>query len=171
VTNIVIDHETFETITRRIAEDDRPVIRRPEVPLVDDRPVGFGCSTLDGHTIDPTEAVANALIGHVRRVVMGAGSMVIDLGRRRRLFTGAAQLAVKLAGTHCYWPGCHVPVTACQTDHMIPWADHGGGGPTNPGNGAPACGRHNRLKERGYRVHRDQAGTWHTHRPDGTEIL
>lgn len=49
------------------------------MPLVDDRPVGFGCSTLDGPTIDPTEAVANALIGHIRRVVMGAGSMVIDL--------------------------------------------------------------------------------------------
>jgi len=137
---------------------------------------GFRCSTPDGHPVEPTEAVATALVGHVRRVVVGADSVVIDLGRRRRLFTGTAQLAVRLASTHCYWPGCQVPVSACQIDHLIPWADHGGsgdsdGGPTNPGNGGPACGRHNRLKEHGYRVHRDAVGHWHIHRPDGTEIL
>ncbi|MGI8938844.1 MAG: HNH endonuclease signature motif containing protein, partial [Iamia sp.] len=90
-----------------------------------------------------------------------------------RLFTGAAQLAVRLSATHCYWPGCHVPVTDCQTDHLRPWDDRGGtrlGGSTNPGDGAPACGRHNRFKEHGFTVHRDHTGTCHVHRPDGTEI-
>ena len=116
-----------------------------------------------------TEAVANALVGHVRRVVIDAEGTVIDLSRRRRLFTGAAALAVKLASSECYWPGCHVPVTDCQSDHLIPWADHGGGS-TNPGNGGPACGRHNRMKERGFTAWRDPAGQWHTYRPDGTEI-
>jgi hypothetical protein len=100
---------------------------------------GYRCSTLDGRPIDPTEAVAAALIDHIRRVVIGADSVVVDLGRRRRCFTGAAQLAARLAATECYWPGCHVPVTDCQIDHLIGWADHGGS--TNPGNGAPACGR------------------------------
>jgi hypothetical protein len=131
--------------------------------------VGYRCTTLDGRPIDPTEAVATALIDHIRRVVIGADSVVIDLGRRRRCFTGAAQLAARLAATECYWPGCHVPVTDCQIDHLIPWADHGGGS-TDPGNGGPACGTHNRYKQRGYRVHRDPAGRWHTYRPDGTEI-
>ena len=77
---------------------------------------------------------------------------------------------MRLANTECYWPGCHVPVTDCQIDHLIPWADHSGGGSTNPGNGGPACGRHNRYKQHGYTVHRDPTGHWHTHRPDGTEI-
>jgi hypothetical protein len=127
--------------------------------------VGYRCTTFDGRPIDPTEAVATALIDHIRRVVIGADSVVIDLGRRRRCFTGAAQLAA----TECYWPGCHVPATDCQIDHLIPWTDRGGGS-TNPGYGAPACGRHNRYKQRGYRVHRDPTGHWHTVRPDGTEI-
>lgn len=177
VTDIVIDHATFERHLRRLAgADPGPV----EVHLGSDRDgvgdgvgdtVGYRCSTIDGHPVDPTEAVAAALVGHVRRVVIGADSVVIDLGRRRRLFTGAAQLAVKLASTHCYWPGCHVPVTDCQIDHLLPWADHdGGGGRTNPGNGGPACGKHNRHKQHGYTVQRDAAGHWHTYRPDGTEI-
>ncbi|CAN5904178.1 hypothetical protein BH23ACT2_BH23ACT2_22310 [soil metagenome] len=130
---------------------------------------GFRCSTLDGHPVDVTEAVAAALIGHVRRAVIGADSVVIDLGRRRRLFTGPAQLAARLGATHCYWPGCHVPVTDCQTDHLRPWGDRRGGS-TNPGNGGAACGKHNRHKERGFTVTRDPAGHWYTYRPDGTEI-
>jgi hypothetical protein len=131
--------------------------------------VGHRCSSLDGRPVDTREAVAAALVGDVRRVVVGADGVVIDLGRRRRLFTGAAQLAVRLSSIHCYWPGCNVPVTQCQTDHLIPWADRGGGS-TNPGNGGPACGRHNRLKERGFSVLRDQTGGWHVTRPDGTKI-
>ncbi|CAN5849327.1 hypothetical protein BH23ACT2_BH23ACT2_08430 [soil metagenome] len=130
---------------------------------------GFRCSTLDGHPVDVTEAVAAALVGRVRRVVIGADSVVIDLGRRRRLFTGPAQLAARLGATHCYWPGCHVPVTDCQTDHLRPWGD-GGGGCTDPGNGGAACGKHNRHRQAGFTVTRDPAGQWHTYRPDGTEI-
>lgn len=129
--------------------------------------VGYRCSTLDGHTVDPTETVLAALTGHVRRVVVGAAGVVIDLGRRSRCFTGPAQLAVRLGSTHCVWPGCHVPVSHCQTDHLVGWR---GGGRTDPGNGAPTCGQHNRLKEHGFSVHRDLDGRWHTHRPDGSEI-
>ena len=41
---------------------------------------------------------------------------------------------------------------------------------TAPDNGGPACGRHNRLKSSGYSARRDASGTWHVHRPDGTEL-
>lgn len=167
VTNVVIDHATFERLLCRFA-GGRPDLIRNDFDLETATADRYRCSTLDGNPIDPTEAVANALVGHVRRVVVGADSVVIDLGRRRRLFTGAAQLAAKLASTHCYWPGCLVPVTDCQIDHLLPWADHGGS--TGPRNGGPACGRHNRHKEQGFRVTRDEAGGWHTYRPDGTEI-
>ncbi|HEX2576522.1 MAG TPA: HNH endonuclease signature motif containing protein [Aquihabitans sp.] len=103
----------------------------------------------------------------MRRVVIDADGVVVDMGRRRRLFTGPAQLAARLNATECYWPGCHVPTTSTQTDHLEPWTD---GGTTDLTNAGPACARHNRLKHHGYTVHRDPAGTWHTHRPDGTEI-
>ena len=113
-----------------------------------------------------------ALLWHVRRVVVGADGVVLDMGRRRRLFTGARQLAVRLANRTCYWPGCNVPVTQCQTDHLDSWSPTGdrGGGSTNPGNGGPACGKHNRYKQQGFTVWRDPAGRWHTYRPDGTEV-
>ncbi|MFA9566362.1 MAG: HNH endonuclease, partial [Acidimicrobiales bacterium] len=58
-------------------------------------------------------------------------------------------------------------------DHLTPFTerdDGDGGGSTCPGNGGPACGKHNRHKEGGYAVWRDPTGHWHTHQPDGTEI-
>ncbi|QXC60834.1 HNH endonuclease [Aquihabitans sp. G128] len=166
-TDLVIDHTTFARETTRLTGTE-PGPRRNPVDLdltIDGTP--YRCHTEHGHPVEATEAVAAALLGRIRRAVFGAEGVVIDVGRRARLFTGAAQLAATIAHRHCYWPGCQTPVHHCQTDHLQPWAE---GGPTSPGNGAPACGRHNRLKEHGYTVHRDQHGQLHTHRPDGTEI-
>lgn len=56
---------------------------------------------------------------------------------------------------------------------MVLRANHSGdgnGGSTNPRNGGPACARHNRLNEQGDATWRDDAGTWHVQRPDGTTI-
>ncbi len=108
-----------------------------------------------------------ALHGHVRRVVLDSAGNVIDLGRRRRLFEGAAREAVFLQAIRCIWPGCVDPAGRCQADHIDDW-QHGGA--TRPANGAPLCGRHNRWKNRGYTVWRDAEGNWRTYRPDGTEI-
>ncbi|MEM9516805.1 MAG: HNH endonuclease, partial [Actinomycetota bacterium] len=113
------------------------------------------------------EAINAALIGHVRRVVYDTQGVVTDLGRRARLFTGAAREAVMLLETECAWAGCDRPVAWCDADHSQSWAAHGA---TVPRNGAPLCRAHNLHKERGYRVHRDPDGNWHTHHPDGTEI-
>ncbi len=128
---------------------------------------GFRCSTSDGHFIDPTEAAAASLVEHVRRVVLGADSVVIDLSRRSRLFTGSAQMAAMFSSTHCVWPGCRVPASHCQIDHTKSWRS---GGSTNPGNGAPCCGHHNRLKEHGFTFRRDKRGRMHVYRPNGSEI-
>ncbi len=171
ITNIVIDQRTFERMLARLAGlDPTPVDDALSVfPTT-----GYRCSTMDGRPVEATAAVAQALVGHVRRVVVGADGVVVDMGRKRRLFTGAAALAVKLERTTCYWPGCHTPVTRCQCDHLRPWstrADGSGGGCTCPHDGGPACRRHNHDKEKGYRVHRDATGHIHVYRPDGTEIL
>lgn len=183
VTDIVIDHHTFERELRRLAGQRTA---HGDVPLDPDgttdgdgdgdgdrRPdrstgrLGFRSSTLDGHPVDPSDVVAEALLGHVRRVVIGADSVIIDLGRTQRCFTGPAALAVKLRDEQCAWPGCHLPTSQCQSDHLMAWAT---GGRTDPGNGAPLCGHHNRTKELGYRIERDDLGRLHTYRPDGTEL-
>jgi hypothetical protein len=125
--------------------------------------------TIDGHPIHPAEIVAAALVHHVRRVVMSRNGVVLDMGRRERLFRGPRRTAVLLTSPHCPWPGCQVPASQCQSDHLEGWAAPTRG-PTNPDNGAPHCGHHNRTKEQGFTVTRDQHGRWHHYRPDGTEI-
>ncbi|WP_040491866.1 HNH endonuclease [Ilumatobacter nonamiensis] len=124
------------------------------------------CDTSNGVTLSPRDAVIASMIGEVRRVVIDSAGRVTDLGRRRR-FTGAARDAVLLDGRRCLWPGCGRDSQRNQIDHTH---EYSRGGTTTPHNGGPMCGRHNRFKSQGYTAHRDADGTWHVHRPDGTEL-
>ena len=158
--SLVVDQATFEFhLATLLGGDPDP----PDPVTVDQR----RCETVGGVQIDPADMLAAAFIGHVRRVVFDAAGVVIDLGRRSRLFTGGARDAVLLGDRWCMWPGCDLRSGRCQTDHTTPWAADG---PTRPDNGGLACGRHNRWKQRGYRTWRDPQGHWHACRPDGTEI-
>ncbi len=160
ITNVMIDQTTFEwalaTLNHQTPDPLDPTDQR------------YRCSTIDGHHLDPLTVAARTLTGHIRRVVYGADSVVIDLSRTQRLYTGSARLAAQMANTECFWPGCHVPATQCQIDHLEP---HSHGGRTSPHNGAPACGKHNRHKHtHRYSTWCDPTGTWHTTRPDGTPL-
>lgn len=162
------DDADWHTVTQPEPEPDADP--EPEAPVATPRDgTGFRCDTLDGHPIDPAEATATALLGHVRRVVVGTDGVVVNMGRRTRLFTGPRRLAVLLTQTTCYWPGCNAPVTACEADHLEGFSSRTRG-PTDPANAGPACGRHNRFKEQGFTARRDDRGHWHIYRPDGTEI-
>lgn len=156
VHHIIWNEQTFEEMLRRLA--GQPAQRLDPEDIV--------CRTLDGVALEPTEAAANALVSKMQRVIVDAAGVVIDLGRAR-FFTGGARLAAQLNDHHCPWPGCTVPTSSCEIDHST---DHADGGPTNPANGGPFCGKHNRHKQKGFTVWRDPTGQWHTHRPDGTEI-
>ena len=164
VVNILVDQPVFEAQLRAMVADE------PVQFDVDD-PTHCRCRTTHGAPLDPADAVAAALIGHVRRVVIGADGVITDLGRRARLFTGSARTAALLQAAlddtgRCLWPGCIN--RRCQVDHTREWiADDGG---TDTANSGPLCPRHNRWKTRGYHTWRDPTGTWHTRRPDGTEI-
>jgi hypothetical protein len=127
----------------------------------------FRCETDDGHSLDPTEVFAAALAGRARRMVVGWKGLVTDLSGYHTLFTGPLRDAVMAGHLRCYWPGCTTTQPHCQADHLDPRRN---GGRTNPGNGAPACGRHNRFKDHGWTVTRDERGRIHIHRPDGTEL-
>ena len=160
--NIIVDQTTLEHHLARLAGTNPEPL---DPATVDQR----RCETVGGHQIDPQDMLAAALCGHVRRVVFDTAGVVIDLGRRSRLFTGSSRDAVLLGDRWCLWPGCDLRTGRCQTDHTTPWAT--GNGPTSPNNGGPACARHNRWKQtHGYTTRRDPNGHWHTYRPDGTEI-
>jgi len=186
--NIVIDEATFEQQLADWAADVvdplhtirsqrpgwRPFGHEPCGNIYDgvdpDSSVRRMCHTLDGSPVDPVQAVVMALVGHVRRVVLGAKGLIIDLGRKRRCFTGAAREAVLVQASidgslRCIWPACGR--RHCQIDHATEWSDHGR---TEVGNGDPLCQHHNLRKASGYTARRDDRGRWHTYRPDGSEI-
>ena len=158
--NIIVDQTTLEHHLNRLSGIDSEPL---DPAAVGDR----RCETSTGHQLDPNDLLAATLCGHVRRVVLDTAGVVIDLGRRSRLFTGGARDAVLLGDRWCLWPGCDLRSGRCQTDHTQPWARNG---PTQPHNGGVACARHNRWKHHGYTTWRDPTGHWHTYRPDGTEI-
>ena len=159
--DIIWDAETYEAMLA-VLDPNQP----DTLTDIDVDSDGFCCETLDGVPLEPLEAAAGSFVDKMRRVVVDAAGTVIDLGRAR-CFTGSARKAAQLSSRRCCWPGCGVPTSQCQIDHTI---DHAKGGLTNPANGAPFCGRHNRQKQQGFTARRDPTGTWHIHRPDQTEI-
>jgi len=52
---------------------------------------------------------------------------------------------VELRDRECFHELCDVPAADCDIDHVKPWA---AGGPTTQANGRPACGFHNRARQR-----------------------
>jgi hypothetical protein len=107
--------------------------------------------------------------GSVRRVIVDAHGVVIDHGRKQRLFAGAARDAARLLAVRCGHRGCDVPAEFCDIDHVDEWAaDHG---ETNQANALPLCGSHDRWKHRKrLRGRRDRYGRIHLIRTDGSVI-
>jgi hypothetical protein len=165
--NIVIDQQTFEDEVRRMCGD----------PAVESDPSRAGeriCGTVTGEPLHPSDAVLAAVLGMVRRVVVEPQSTVIDLGRKRRCFTGSSREAALLqaalrarGGARCLWSGCDGPPGRLQIDHRRRWRSEGR---TDVVNSDPYCGHHNRLKERGFRPVFEPDGTYVLVRPDGTPI-
>jgi hypothetical protein len=126
------------------------------------------CETDTGIALLPDDVIRASLQGHVRRVVMDSAGVVIEMGRKQRLFTGAARDAAKLMATHCDHPGCGVPATFAQVDHLDEWSSNGG---TDPANSSIACSRHNPTKHVHYRVKRTEHGYVVYHQRDGSPML
>jgi len=157
--NILVDATTFEQAV------GRALGARVETALDPERFAHYTCHTTNGLSLSAADVVRAALVGHVRAVVRDSRGRVVHLGRRRRLFAGASREAVWIQGAQCHWPGCGAD--HCQVDHIESWRESG---ETSPANGLALCGRHNRWKERGYRVTVDALGRAVVHRPDGSRI-
>jgi len=99
----------------------------------------------------------------VARVIMGASSELLDLGRSRRLVTGALRRALEIRDRGCVWPGCDRPAAWCDVHHLVPW-EHGG--PTNVENCCLLCRRHHVLcHEGGWTLRRHHDGTYQAIEP------
>ena len=127
------------------------------------------CDTANGTPLHPHDVLCAVLAGHIRRVVVDTEGVVIDLGRKTRLFTGPAREAAKLLVRRCDHPGCDLPADFCDVDHVTEWVDNG---TTDQHNAGVNCGRHNRHKHRHkFTRRRSIHGQSYTIRPDGSIIL
>ena len=70
---------------------------------------------------------------------------VINVGVRRRIFTGATRRAVEVRDRECFHDDCEELAERCEIDHVVPWA---AGGATTQANGRVACAFHNRQRHR-----------------------
>ncbi len=78
VVNIIIDQAIYDAQLAAMTGDS-------DVAGVDLTDLGhLRCHTTSGLPIDPADAVAASLIGHIRRVIVDADGVIIDLGRRSR---------------------------------------------------------------------------------------
>lgn len=153
--NVLVDQATFEhALVSALGSTPEPL----------DLTVAHRCETANGVLLDPLDVLVAAAIGHVRRVVLDSAGVVVDLGRKQRLFTGPLREIILALARHCFWSGCHHPPR--EVDHVLPYST---AGPTAAWNAGPACGKHNRWKHHGFTTRQDADGHWHHYRPDGTE--
>jgi hypothetical protein len=91
----------------------------------------------------------------VTRIVLDQDSVVVDMGRSKRVIANSLRTALKVRDGHCRWPGCERTASWCDGHHVVHWAD---GGPTDLENLVLLCRRHHRM------VHE---GGWQVMRVDG----
>jgi hypothetical protein len=109
---------------------------------------GLGTARLDtGTRISAGEArrlmCSAGIVPVVLRRAVDGGSVVLDAGRKRRLFSGAQRLLLAARDRGCTAEGCTRPAAWCQADHDRAWQD---GGPTDLANGRLLCGHHHRKR-------------------------
>ncbi len=99
-------------------------------------------------TITPGTAARWLDGAEVERIVFDGPSRVIDVGVRRRFFTGALRRAIEVRDRTCFHPFCDEVPERPEIDHIL---EHAKGGLTTQEGGRLGCGFHNR---------------WRNHHPD-----
>jgi Domain of unknown function (DUF222) len=107
---------------------------------------GLGAAHLDtGVPISAGEArrlaCTSGLIPVVYRRAIDGRSVVLDMGRRRRLHDEYQRIAFAVRDRGCTTVGCDRPAAWCHAHHDIPWSEGGG---TSVAHGRLLCGFHHR---------------------------
>ncbi|XAS75323.1 DUF222 domain-containing protein [Dermatophilaceae bacterium Sec6.4] len=102
--------------------------------------------TSDGQLLDAGTLRRLACDADLIPMVLGGASEPLDVGRAKRLFTGALRAAIIHRDQGCTFPDCDRPPDWCDAHHVIPWWC---GGETTRSNAALLCARHHTI------VHRD----------------
>ncbi len=96
----------------------------------------------------------------ITRVLLDSKSMVIDVGRARRVVSPAMRRALNARDKGCRWPSCDRPAKWSASHHLVHWIH---GGPTDLPNLVLPCLRHHTLVHRdGWQVVRTEEGNFLT---------
>ena len=130
------------------------------VPLADLKTGTGAGSTIGGQLLGIETIRRIACDAMIIPVVLGTGSQILDVGRAKRLFTGALLAALRLRDKGCTIPDCTTPPQWADAHHLIHWVD---GGTTSLLNGALICPRHHTIAhQRGWTATATAAEvTWH----------
>ena len=110
--------------------------------------------------ISSTSVERMACDSSIARILLDSESLVIDVGRSKRVVAEPSRRALSARDGHCVWPkGCDRPATRCVAHHLVHWIR---GGPTDLDNLILLCHRHHWL------VHE---GKWQIVRGDDGRIL
>ncbi len=82
----------------------------------------------------------------INRVLLDAESLVIDVGRTKRVVNGARRRALNARDGGCRWPGCDRPASKSAAHHLVHWVK---GGATDLDNLVLLCHRHHWLVHEG----------------------
>jgi len=106
----------------------------------------LGTATLlnTGDSITAREARRLACDAEILPIVMGGGSVPLDVGRKRRLFTSTLRQLVIKRDQGCAFPGCDRGPEDCEVHHIVAWYL---GGVTSLSNGVMLCAFHHHLVE------------------------
>lgn len=92
----------------------------------------------------------------ITRVILDSKSMVIDVGRARRVVSPAMRRALNARDKGCRWPNCERPASWSESHHLTHWIH---GGRTDLPNLMLLCLRHHTLVHRdGWQVVRQEDG-------------
>jgi hypothetical protein len=92
----------------------------------------------------------------VTRILLGSDSMVIDVGRAKRVISGPQRKALNARDRGCVWPGCDRPASWTSGHHIFHWIRGGGGDLPNL---ALLCYRHHwTVHEGGWQIVRGDDG-------------
>ena len=157
----------------------------PVVQVVVDLAVLLGAADLPGvlasfGIVDPETVRAIAADARWRRLLsldgvptlmLGSGEQ--GLGEQRYRPSAALVRLVQARDGHCRFPGCTVPATSCDLDHVVPF-DHeqpARGGRTTAENLACLCRWHHRMKTEGHwQVRMVEGAAQHWVGPDGQHL-
>ncbi|MGZ5403944.1 MAG: DUF222 domain-containing protein [Nocardioides sp.] len=108
----------------------------------------LGTALVGDEVVTAAMARRLACTAHILPAVFGGESEVLDLGRKRRLFSPAQRKALAIRDRRCRTEGCDIPAAWCEAHHAAdPWVS---GGRTDLADGLLLCSWHHRAHDHRY---------------------